>query len=67
MACSSKSCLIQAEKGEAAALKWTDIDWKNETITLDNSLNFQPEEDEEILGDTKISFLNEQSIFEQRS
>jgi hypothetical protein len=40
-------------KGEAAALQWTDIDWKNEKITIDNSLNFQPEEDEEILGDTK--------------
>lgn len=40
-------------KGEAAALQWTDIDWKNETITIDNSLNFQPEEDEKILGDTK--------------
>ena len=40
-------------KGEAAALQWTDIDWKNEKITINNSLNFQPEEDEEVLGGTK--------------
>lgn len=40
-------------KGEAAALQWSDINWKDSTITIDNSLNFQPEEDEEILGDTK--------------
>jgi integrase len=48
-------------KGEAAALQWTDIDWKNETITIDNSLNFQPEENEEILGDTK-NFNSERTI-----
>ncbi|WP_313891163.1 tyrosine-type recombinase/integrase [Psychrobacillus sp.] len=40
-------------KGEAAALQWSDINWKDSTITIENSLNFQPEEDEEILGDTK--------------
>ncbi|MDQ0491874.1 site-specific integrase [Paenibacillus brasilensis] len=40
-------------KGEAAALKWSDIDLKNRTITIDETLDFQPESDEELFGDPK--------------
>lgn len=41
------------QKGEAAALQWSDINWKDRTITVKHSLDFQPEDDDPILGDTK--------------
>jgi integrase len=40
-------------KGEAAALQWSDINWKDRTLTIKHSLDFQPEDDDPILGDTK--------------
>ncbi|MCG7406733.1 site-specific integrase [Paenibacillus sp. ACRRX] len=40
-------------KGEAAALKWSDIDFKNCTITIDETLDFQASNDEELFGETK--------------
>ncbi len=40
-------------KGEAAALQWTDIDFKNLTITVDNTLDFTAKVKEDILGDPK--------------
>ncbi|SHG82817.1 tyrosine-type recombinase/integrase [Virgibacillus chiguensis] len=40
-------------KGEAAALKWSDINFKNMTIEINKSLDFQAETDEELFGDTK--------------
>lgn len=40
-------------KGEAAALKWDDIDFNNNTIRIDETLDFQPEEGEDLFGDTK--------------
>lgn len=30
-------------KGEAAALEWSDIDFKNRTININKTLDFQPE------------------------
>lgn len=40
-------------KGECAALKLDDIDWKKGILRVDNTLDFQPEEGDHILGDTK--------------
>lgn len=40
-------------KGEAAALQWTDIDIKNQTISIDKTLDFTAKEDENVFGDTK--------------
>ncbi|RHW33857.1 tyrosine-type recombinase/integrase [Oceanobacillus profundus] len=40
-------------KGEAAALQWTDIDFKNGTININKSLDFQPRNKDEMFGDTK--------------
>lgn len=40
-------------KGEAAALKWDDIDFKNQSIRIDETLDFQPEEGEDLFGGTK--------------
>lgn len=40
-------------KGEVAALQWTDIDLKNSVITIENTLDFQPDDEEELFGDTK--------------
>lgn len=48
-------------KGEAAALKWSDIDLKNRTITIDETLDFQPESEEELFGDPK-TFRSERII-----
>jgi integrase len=42
-------------KGEAAALKWDDIDFKKKTIRIDETLDFQPENEEELFGETKTS------------
>ena len=40
-------------KGEAAALKWSDIDFKNKTISIDETLDFTAKEKSELFGDTK--------------
>lgn len=40
-------------KGEAAALKWSDIDFDEKTIHIDETLDFQPDNEEELFGDTK--------------
>ncbi|MEK6459571.1 site-specific integrase [Heyndrickxia faecalis] len=42
-------------KGEAAALQWTDIDFKNETISISKSMDFQeaPINPGEMFGDVK--------------
>ncbi|ANY71697.1 integrase [Paenibacillus ihbetae] len=40
-------------KGEAAALQWTDIDFKNQTITIDKTLDFTAKTKEELFGDPK--------------
>ena len=40
-------------KGEAAALQWSDINLKEKTIYINKSLDFQPETEEELFGDTK--------------
>lgn len=40
-------------KGEAAALQWSDINWKDGTIHIQRSLDFQPEEGDELFGQTK--------------
>lgn len=40
-------------KGESAALKWSDFDFKNQTIRIDETLDFQAENEEELFGDTK--------------
>ncbi|MMZ60965.1 Tyrosine recombinase XerD [compost metagenome] len=40
-------------KGEAAALKWTDIDLKNKTIRIDETLDFAAKDESELFGDTK--------------
>lgn len=50
-------------KGEAAALKWSDIDLKNRTIKIDETLDFTAavDEPEELFGDTK-TFRSERTI-----
>lgn len=40
-------------KGEAAALKWIDIDLDNHFITIDETLDFTAKNKEELFGDTK--------------
>ncbi|MCR1833120.1 site-specific integrase [Oceanobacillus caeni] len=40
-------------KGEAAALQWTDIDFKNMTISINKSLDFQTKSKDELFGGTK--------------
>ncbi|MGF9644082.1 tyrosine-type recombinase/integrase [Paenibacillus sp. MABNS29] len=40
-------------KGEAAALKWPDIDFDEKTIHIDETLDFQPDNEDELFGDTK--------------
>lgn len=48
-------------KGEAAALKWTDIDLKNKTIRIDETLDFTAKNKEELFGDTK-TYNSERTI-----
>lgn len=40
-------------KGEAAALKWSDIKFKEKTIRVDETLDFQAGDEDELFGDTK--------------
>lgn len=40
-------------KGEAAAIQWTDIDLKARTIDINKTLDFEPEDEDELFGDTK--------------
>ncbi|MEK8133118.1 site-specific integrase [Paenibacillus filicis] len=40
-------------KGEAAALKWSDIDFENNKITIDETLDFAATDKSELFGDTK--------------
>lgn len=42
-------------KGEAAALKWLDIDLDNHIITIDETLDFTAKSKEELFGDTKTA------------
>ncbi|MFJ5750092.1 tyrosine-type recombinase/integrase [Peribacillus frigoritolerans] len=40
-------------KGEAAALQWTDIDLKEQTISISKTLNFTAKSKQDLFGDTK--------------
>ncbi|MFH7833933.1 tyrosine-type recombinase/integrase [Bacillus luti] len=40
-------------KGEAAAIQWSDIDFKENTINITKTLDFQTKEGEDLFGDTK--------------
>ncbi|WGU97580.1 tyrosine-type recombinase/integrase [Paenibacillus dendritiformis] len=42
-------------KGEAAALKWTDIDFKKKTISINGTLDFTAKNKSELFRDTKTS------------
>ncbi|MEK5184589.1 site-specific integrase [Solibacillus sp. FSL W7-1324] len=39
--------------GECAALRLDDIDWRENTLRVDQTLDFQPEEGDDLLGDPK--------------
>lgn len=56
-------CLFESglRKGEAASIQWSKINWKEETISIDQTLDFQPDEDDELFGDTK-SYSSERVI-----
>jgi integrase len=40
-------------KGEAGALKWDDINFKDQTLRVDETLDFTAKEKEDLFGDTK--------------
>ncbi|SEH77688.1 Site-specific recombinase XerD [Halobacillus karajensis] len=48
-------------KGEAAALQWKDIDFKNRTININKTLDFQAQHDGELFGLTK-TYHSERTI-----
>lgn len=48
-------------KGEAAALKWTDVDLNEGRITIDETLDFTAKDKAELFGDTK-TFRSERTI-----
>ncbi len=48
-------------KGEAAALTWNDVDLKTGMITINKTLDFSADSDEELFGDTK-AFNSERTI-----
>lgn len=48
-------------KGEAAALQWYDIDFKNRTATINKSLDFEAQNEEDLLGDPK-TFSSDRTI-----
>lgn len=41
------------KEGEAAVLQWTDINFKDMTISITESLDFQPKNEDELFGDPK--------------
>ncbi|UOQ85655.1 site-specific integrase [Gracilibacillus salinarum] len=48
-------------KGEVAALQWSDINFKEKTISVNKTLDFQAESDEELFGDPK-TFRSKRTI-----
>lgn len=42
-----------ARKGEGAGLRWTDVDWKNDTIYIEETLDFQPDDPSQLFGPVK--------------
>ncbi|WP_082063061.1 tyrosine-type recombinase/integrase [Paenibacillus sp. IHBB 10380] len=40
-------------KGEAAALQWSDVDFKNKTLSISKTLDFTAKDSEELMGDPK--------------
>lgn len=48
-------CLFESgmRKGEAAALKWTDVNWEDNTLSIVETLDFQPEEGDSLFGPVK--------------
>ncbi|MNO31797.1 Tyrosine recombinase XerC [compost metagenome] len=48
-------------KGEAAALTWNDVDLKTGMITINKTLDFSADSEEELFGDTK-TFNSERTI-----
>jgi|SRR5690625_981898 len=53
-------------KGEAGALQWNDINFKNRTIDIKNSLEFQAKSSEELFGETK-NFSSQRTITMSKS
>ncbi|APQ59870.1 Tyrosine recombinase XerC [Paenibacillus polymyxa] len=48
-------------KGEAAALKWSDINFKEKKIHINETLDFQPDNEDELFGETK-TFRSKRTI-----
>ncbi|WP_371069106.1 tyrosine-type recombinase/integrase [Sediminibacillus sp. JSM 1682029] len=48
-------------KGEVAALQWSDIDFKNKTVSVNKTLDFQADSDDELFGDPK-TFKSKRTI-----
>ncbi|SFM36252.1 Phage head-tail joining protein [Gracilibacillus orientalis] len=48
-------------KGEVAALQWSDINFKDKTVTINNTLDFQAISDDELFGDPK-TFRSKRTI-----
>jgi integrase len=48
-------------KGEVAALQWSDINFKEKTVTINKTLDFQAKSDDELFGDTK-TFRSKRTI-----
>ncbi|CAM4013719.1 integrase [Bacillus manliponensis] len=48
-------------KGEAAAIQWSDIDFKEQTIKITKTLDFQAKPGEDLFGDTK-TFTSRRTI-----
>lgn len=48
-------CLYESgmRKGEAASLQWSKVNWKEEAFHVAQTLDFQPDVEEELFGDTK--------------
>nr|WP_269435794.1 site-specific integrase [Gracilibacillus suaedae] len=48
-------------KGEVAALQWSDINFKEKTLKITKTLDFQADSDEELFGDPK-TFRSKRTI-----
>ncbi|MFC4387482.1 tyrosine-type recombinase/integrase [Gracilibacillus marinus] len=48
-------------KGEVAALQWSDINFKEKTVRINKTLDFQAKSDEELMGDPK-TFRSKRTI-----